>query len=356
VGAWRRGYKTGVAEGAGLDIEQPDALLAYLRRTKRIGAREDVEIEVLSGGVSNKTVLVERPSGEAWVLKQALPKLRVKVDWFSDPTRIEREAMALRWLPKLAPPEWFTPLVFEDRPHHLLAMQAFQRPHENFKSLLMEERLGLVQQIFSRFGALIGTIHRGAYDRRRTLARVFGDRSFFESLRLEPYYAYAAKQVPAARPFLDQLIDQTRRTRQTLVHGDYSPKNVLVTTPALRLVLLDHEVIHWGDPAFDVGFALTHLLSKGHHRRDVRPNLAKGADSFRRAYLRALGDVPFREGLEPRAVRHTLACLLARVAGRSPLEYLTGKERRRQQAAAVELMSRPPTDLRGLIAEFYERV
>src|SRR5436190_6041909 len=107
-----------------LDIEQPDALAAYLRVTGRVSPDEPLRIRVLAGGVSNKTVLVERPAGEAWVLKQALPKLRVAVDWFSDPVRIRREAEGLRWLAQLAPPGTITPLVFEDAEQFLLAMQA----------------------------------------------------------------------------------------------------------------------------------------------------------------------------------------------------------------------------------------
>src|SRR5258707_428310 len=83
---------------AALDIEQPAALLAYLRSTGRIGAGETPSIRTLTGGVSSRTVLVERPTGEAWVLKQSLPKLRVETDWFSDPARIHREALGLRWL------------------------------------------------------------------------------------------------------------------------------------------------------------------------------------------------------------------------------------------------------------------
>src|SRR6185503_963447 len=93
-----------------LDIEQPDQLLAYLRETGRVARDEAVRTRVLAGGVSNKTVLVERPSGEAWVLKQALPKLRVAVDWFSDPARIGREALGLWYLAELAPPGSTTPL------------------------------------------------------------------------------------------------------------------------------------------------------------------------------------------------------------------------------------------------------
>src|SRR5687768_18456577 len=107
-----------------LDIEQPAALLAYLRATGRIAPAESPRIEVLTGGVSNRTVLVERLGGERWVLKQALEKLRVAVDWFSSPARIEREALGLRHLAALAPPGAITPLVFLDPARHLLAMSA----------------------------------------------------------------------------------------------------------------------------------------------------------------------------------------------------------------------------------------
>src|SRR5688500_8276374 len=85
-----------------LDIEQPDQLLAYLRAEGHIAQDETPHCQTLSGGVSNRTVLVEHPSGESWVLKQALAKLRVPVDWFSSPERVHREALGLRWLQELA--------------------------------------------------------------------------------------------------------------------------------------------------------------------------------------------------------------------------------------------------------------
>src|SRR5690349_1878151 len=127
----RRAPDTTAHMSAPLDIEDPSALVAYLRETQRIAPDETPTVRPLPGGVSNKTVLVERPTGESWVLKQALPKLRVAVDWFSDPARIRREALALRWLPKLAPEGSTTPLVFEDAEHDLLAMHAVPHPHAN---------------------------------------------------------------------------------------------------------------------------------------------------------------------------------------------------------------------------------
>jgi fructosamine-3-kinase len=337
------------AEQSTLDIERPEQLVAYLRRTGRIGADEAPEVAVLTGGVSNRTVLVTRPGGEAWVVKQGLLKLRVNVDWFSDPARIGREALALRHLPNLAPCGTITLPVFEDPQHHLLAMQAVPQPHENWKSMLLAGRIHT--RHVEQFGALLGAIHRRAAESAKPLASLFDDRSFFESLRLEPYYEYAATQVPAAAEFLRDLVADTRRRRLTLVHGDYSPKNILIHND--RLVLLDHEVIHWGDPAFDVGFALTHLLSKAHHFRVLRARFIKAAICFVETYAATLGPVHWDEGLRAFSMRHTLGCLLARVAGRSPLEYLDTCERERQRDAVVALMKQPPSLLEDLILPFF---
>src|SRR5690606_10709708 len=94
-----------------------------------------------------------------------------------------------------------------------------------------------------QFAELLAEIHRDSWRRREKLAALFDDRSFFESLRLEPYYLYATAQDPRARDFLSELVRATRETRTALVHGDFSPKNVLVHDK--QIVLLDHEVIHW---------------------------------------------------------------------------------------------------------------
>jgi 5-methylthioribose kinase len=341
------------------DIEQADALLRYLRETGRIGVNEQSSIRNLAGGVSNRTVLVERPSGEAWVIKQALEKLRVAVDWFSSPERIHREALGLRWLAELAPEGTITPLIFEDFEHHLLAMAAVPQPHENWKTMLLHEEID--SDHVRQFGELLGVIHARAAHRRDELAPIFDDRSFFESLRLEPYYAYTTTQVSQAADFLNTLIEETRANRITLVHGDYSPKNVLVYNN--QLVLLDHEVIHWGDPAFDVGFSMTHLLSKAHHVTIKRPVFALAAELYWKTYLRSAGEQTFELGgtawvrqIEARAVRHTLACLLARVAGRSPLEYLSAAERERQRKVVLALMQNPPDSMNELIERFIARL
>lgn len=335
-----------------LDIENPDALLAYLRQAGRIEWNEQPRIRTLQGGISNRAVLVQRASGEAWVLKQALAKLRVSVDWYSSPERIHREARGLEWLAKLAPPGSTTALLFEDHEQHLLAMEAVPEPHENWKSMLLAGKIETGH--FRQFAALLATIHREAYHRRDVLKKIFGDRSFFESLRLEPYYVYSAQQVPAAGSFLKSLIEETLSCRTTLVHGDFSPKNILIHRE--RLVLLDHEVIHFGDPAFDLGFSMAHFLSKAHHLPERRSSFLAAAGDYWRTYVDALDHPVWAEGLEARAVRHTLGCLLARVAGRSPLEYLGENERLRQRELVVSIVPCAPRQLADLISTFGERL
>jgi aminoglycoside phosphotransferase (APT) family kinase protein len=335
-----------------LDIENPAILRRYLAAVGLLAEGEEVTMTVLPGGVSGRTVLVEWPDGRGRVFKQALPKLRVAVDWFSDPTRIHREALGLRWLARLAPAGSVPALAFEDHREHVLGMNAVPRPHDNWKTLLLSGKLDDDQ--VRQFGQWLGTVHRQSWLQRDELAPAFDDRSFFESLRIEPYYQYTATRVPEAAAFIDALIATTRERRLALVHGDYSPKNVLVH--AGRLVVLDYEVIHWGDPAFDVGFGLTHLLSKAHHVRTRRIDFGRAASSFFQVYVESLGDVPWRGNIEPHAVRHTLGCLLARAQGRSPLEDLDNVGRERQRDAVLALIHCPPTRVDDLIGEFLSRL
>ena len=335
-----------------VDIENASDLLRYLRESERIGKEEAPTFRTLRGGVSNKTVLLQRSNGARWVLKQALPKLRVQADWFSDPARIRVEANALRYLPLVTPINTIPKLLFEDSEQHLLAMEAVPDPHENWKEQLLSGRIdeGLVRQ----FGRLLASIHRRSYEQRQEMFTTFANRGFFETLRLEPYYQFTAGRVPEAAGFLHSVVEENRTHCVTLVHGDYSPKNILVYED--RLILLDHEVVHAGDPAFDLGFSLTHLLSKGHHLEAHRSAFLDGAVEYWQTYQAETGATAWFSGLESRAVRNTIACLLARTSGRSPLEYLTDDERHKQKEAALHLITHRPATVPALVEGFGRRI
>lgn len=328
-----------------INIEDHDRLLRYLREGNWIARDETPICRTLTGGVSNRTVWVKRKGQTDWVIKQALNKLRVQVDWFSAPERIQREAAGLRSFASVIR-DHVPEIVFEDTENHILAMTAVPQPHDNWKAMLLA---GNTEKAYARsFGSLLAKIHNAA-EQCPALADAFAERRYFEELRLEPYYGYAAAQTPQAAPFLTRLIQDTRARRFALVHGDYSPKNVLIHQR--KLIILDYEVLHFGDHAFDIGFSLTHLLSKAHHLSAHREAFLDLARQFWQAYLNELSP-DLRAPLQHFAVKHTLACLLARVAGRSPLEYLDSREGANQQRIAVALTGEGIADVPDLIDAF----
>ena len=334
------------------DIEDFDGLRDYLTTRGYIKSGETVSFTNLHGGVSNRTVKVAWADGRGWVLKQALAKLRVDVDWFSSPERIGVEAKALRCLNRLAPPGTTPAFIFEDLTQHLMGMEAIPEGHENWKTVLLSGRI--ISDHFEQLGRLLGAIHRRSSEAISEVRQLFSDTTYFENLRLEPYYLYTARNTEEASDFLNALAQETVLHKDCLVHGDFSPKNTLIYQN--KLILLDYEVVHVGDPGFDLGFALTHFLSKAHHLPTERYRLACAAELFWQVYREEIAQLNWAKELEQRVVRHTLGCLLARVAGKSPLEYLTSAEMIRQRDAVLALMREPPVSVPKLIAEFIRKI
>lgn len=324
-----------------MHIFQTSDLIDYLRRQGHLAAEEPVRCTMLAGGVSCHTFRITRQQGADLVVKQAREQLAVADTWKSDPSRIHVEAKAMRTFNALLPSGSVPAFVFEDHTHHLLGMEAVPHPHHNWKAQLMAGEVdpGMAIQL----GQLLGMLH-GRSHAQEELSQAFADQHFFETLRLEPYYEFSALRVPEAASFLGALVQATRTVRATLVHGDYSPKNLLVYEGSF--VLLDHEVTHYGDGAFDIGFSMTHLLSKAHHLPAHRAELLQLARDYWATYRVHFEPPP---GWEARAVRHTLACLLARVRGKSPLEYLHETEQRHQLAFCLETMAHPPERIPKLI-------
>lgn len=335
-------------DATGFDISDFDRLTRYLHSREWVASSSPLHISLLKGGVSCTTVRVRQENGIDMVIKQALPQLRVDSQWLSSPERAHCEALGIKLLQQLLPAGTIPPLIFEDRKRHLLAMQFAATPHDNWKQSLLAGEIHVEHA--RQFGELLASIHEGALVRGDEIEPVFNNRSFFETLRMEAYYEFAAHGVPAASCFIGDLLADTRRREITLVHGDYSPKNVLIHNN--RLILLDHETLHWGDPMFDIGFSLTHFLSKANHLADRRDDLATMASTHWTAYRDHANHLITEAEAEQRAVRHTLACLLARVHGRSPLEYLDLPERSRQTRVTLDLMARTPKTISQLVEQF----
>jgi len=325
---------------ATLDIEDPHSLAAYLRDR----GISPLEMRVLAGGVSNRTVLVSTVHAR-WVIKQALSKLRVPDEWFCSTERVHREALAIQLLQGIEPRGVVPQFVFEDRPNHILAMEAVAEPHENWKTMLLAGRMD--ESHFEQFGRLLADLQ--SLRPRPEMLSELSDRSFFEALRLAPYYLTSAARVPEAAGFLRDLVARTRERQDLLVHGDFSPKNVLVRDG--RLTLLDFEVVHMGDAGFDIGFCMAHFLAKYLHLPDRRPATLRCIGAFLRAYRDAAG-VAFDAGRAASAAAHLIGCLMARVAGRSQLEYLSADGKRALQGVALKLMGSELYDPESVVASF----
>lgn len=311
----------------------------YLRRERGILA---TSVRELGGGVSNVVLLVESadPAQPPFVMKQSLEKLRVEQDWFSDRERIHRECDAIRRLHPVLPEGAVPRVVFEDLPNCIFAMTAAPGGALPWKSLLMSRRLdpAVVERVADILARMIAVSRADPAWRE-----AFDDRNVFDQLRLDPYYRATALRHPALADRFSALIDETLSRRYSLVHGDWSPKNLLVDPAAGSVMAIDFEVIHYGDPAFDAGFLINHLLLKTVFLgEDYRP----AAKLFFDTVSRTVGEPWF----EPAVIRHLGALMLARVDGKSPAEYLdTEALRQRVRDLARTIVANPPASIDALL-------
>lgn len=284
------------------------------------------QVHPLSGGVSSDVALIEG-GGRRLVVKQSIPKLRVQADWPVHPSRIWREVDVLRALAPALPAGAVPAVVYEAREEYLYAMTAAPAGATSWKEQL------LAGDIDPELAAYLGALHAGML-RLPNPRPEFDDIAFFEELRLDPYYRYTSERHPDLRAHFDEASQSCRRHRWALVHGDFSPKNIMAS-PGTAMIL-DWECVHWGDPGFDTAFLLNHLVLKMFRRPADRPMLERAA----LAYLNAVPAVPFADTL-----RHLPLLMLCRIDGKSPAEYLNTDELRDavRQTARRLLIEKPTT-------------
>jgi 5-methylthioribose kinase len=280
------------------------------------------------------------------VIKQCRERLRVAMDWRAPLVRIWTERATLDLLHSILPEGTVPTILFEDRPNYLFAMTCAPDDAVTWKTRLMA---GQVEPaIAARLGTTLGTIHAKAPSSSALRETLF-DTSLFEELRVDPYYRTTARAHPDLAPRIALLIAAMDRPvgERTLVLGDFSPKNILVH--AGGLILLDFECAHAGDAAFDLGFFLSHLLLKTIRAAATDRQLASRylalTPRFWASYLDRRGlDRSAKSELVGRAIQHVAACALARVDGKSPVEYLDAAGQAVARFFAREaLFRRPPT-------------
>lgn len=301
-------------------------------------ATEAVRWLPLAGGVSNDVFLAEVGT-QRFVVKRALATLRVAQRWDASPERSFTEAAAITWAGG-ASPERVPSILAVDRDRNVIVETCAPDDWENWKVLLLRGEVD--PGVGSELGAALADWQR-ASAADPAVAERFGDAEAFRQLRVDPFYGASGARNPAVADQIDRLVRRMSQNRSVLVHGDYSPKNVLTGDSGSWVI--DWEVAHFGDPVFDVAFMLHHLLCKA----IALPGSARELEETARAFLDAYTGRSSTEPLPSSYLAgHTAALLLARIDGKSPVEYLSSSQREVGRRVAVNALTDGTEDVSEL--------
>jgi 5-methylthioribose kinase len=298
------------------------------------GADEMVRGRPLTGGVSSDVYAVS-VGDRLFCVKKPLEMLRVSAEWRAPLDRGHREEAWLRFAePVLA--RSVPRVLASDPAHHAFAME-FLDPHafSSWKSQLLEGRAD--PGVASALGANLAALHQASTASPAAMAQ-FADQKGFGALRIDPYFGAVLQVHPSLRYEIDQLTAEILAPR-AVIHGDVSPKNVLVG--AHRVVLLDAECASVGDPAFDLAFCLTHLVLKAVRRPLWSERYMLLARELLSSYCAEL-PMGEAEDLSSRTTRQMGGLLLARVDGKSPIEYLVNSDREVVRRIGIDILHQPP--------------
>jgi len=320
----------------------PDNVGDYLRAHGRIPPHVTARPQPLGWGVSNVVMRIELDSGNHLVLKQSRRKLRTQADWHSRLERIWREAEVQRKLTDILPAGCVPAVLFEDRGNYLYAMQAAVAGHTVWKAALLEGQAD--ETIPRRLAEILARIHTQTLHDAELQNR-WSDRTVFDELRLDPFYRFLIGRHRRLKTPLNGLISETLQRLDCLVLADFSPKNVLITHGQITLV--DFETAHFGDPAFDVGFFLSHLLLKTVFHAEEYERFLRLAEQFWQRYREQFPpggreDTQEESQFASRCVKHLAGCLLARIDGKSPVDYLNRPQQELVRAFGIALFDNLP--------------
>ena len=297
----------------------------------------------LPGGVSSEIYRVD-DGGEAFVIKRALPILRVQDDWTADPSRNVYERCYLeyvgRFLPRSVPA-----LRNADSARGYFVMEYLGSEYSNWKDLLLH---GSFEPTHAGAAArTLSQIHRHSFHDPEAAA-LFDSHTCFHQLRLEPYLLTTGQRHPQLKDLFEAEAQRLADTSECLVHGDFSPKNILIGGD--RMVILDCEVAWYGDPAFDVCFMLSHLFLKSLFHSGVEGS-AQLIRTFWQEYSPPAGRM-----LRQRVPRLLLMLLLARIDGKSPVEYLKQPQREFVRRFVCARLPHPTISLSALSDAWFSEI
>ena len=300
-----------------IDISTKEDLLRYLLEKDLISDPQKAQVHYFSGGVSGTAVLVCE-NGNKMLVKQAMGKLKVRDIWECDPKRIQVEHNALLVYEKIIPDCVPAPISYDEK-NYIMIREAVPEDWHMWKEALLDGELNY--QVAEKAIRALVTIHNSTAISDEVREQ-FQDSQFFYSLRINPYIEYVVEKYPFLKNRAQQVIDFLMNQRIALIHGDYSPKNIL--TRDAQICILDLEVAYFGNPCFDVAFFANHFLLKAVYRKEWGAGYLAMLSYMMKLYF---SNVSYMESIavEEQTVQTIGFLFLARVDGKSPVEYLTNE-------------------------------
>ena len=327
-----------------------EAIVAALLEGGLLDAPETALFEPMTGGVSSDIWKVTTLT-RTFCAKRALPELRVAQRWVAP---VERNHFEVAWyeIAARAVPDAVPEVIYQDVSAKLFVM-TYLDP-EQFWLWKRELQHGRTDEAFSNeVGRRLVSIQASTVD-DPAVAHRFPRTDIFRSLRLEPYLEATAEVHPRLRSRLVELVRRTEATRRTMIHGDVSPKNILGGPQGP--IFLDAECACFGDPAFDLAFCLNHLLLKCLWTPWARPGFMSSFKALAEGYLAGVSWEP-AEHVEARAAQLLPGLLLARVDGKSPVEYITDDVARQHvRRCATRLLLDPVERLDAVLGAWIEEL
>ena len=310
---------------------------------KKIYTEPIIHIRKLEGGVSSDVYKVQTNS-KTYCIKRSLPKLRVMKEWFADTKRLRYEYLWLKHCKKIIPNSIPNIYQFSAKQDFLILEYLSEKNYTTLKLKLLKKDIDI--NVINKISKNLSKIHKESTGKFVKKKFINNSKNFYD-LRLDAYFNEVGRVYPDLKKIIKNIIKNYEKYSSTLVHGDFSPKNILIFNKNIKYI--DAETCNFGDPAFDVVYFCNHLLLKSIHIPDKKNKFIQSYENFFKTYLKSI-KLSQRKNFIDRCIAMVPIMLLARIDGKSPVEYIIKKNiKNKIRLLSFNLINDPPKSLEYLI-------
>ena len=280
-----------------------------------INQEKIIQYKKLTGGVSSEVYHVKTIKNN-YCIKRSLKRLLVKKKWIVNTNRIKFEYLWLKHCQNILKRNIPNTYEFNNKKKYIVMEYLKTSQYKTLKQLYFNKIINI--NTIRSISKHLYKIHSNSsnYKTKKTFE---GNYKNFYDLRLDPYFNEVGRVYPKYKGYIKKINESYIKHSNTLVHGDFSPKNILVGKN--KIIYLDAECCNFGDPVFDLVFFTNHLLIKSIFFKDKSQEFIKLYISFYKEYLSNLSTKNFNSYID-RIIKMTPIMLLSRVDGKSPVEYI----------------------------------